>query len=574
MSLAKDTIPALGVGLGYRSAIHNQIMNSPGSISWLEIISDQFVPLNGAQSARLAEITELFACIPHSLELSIASTTEPPAPYVAAVCEVVRAVDARWFSDHLAFNRLSVVNMGSFMPPFRDMDAVARIARRVRNLQQATGKLMLLENIASIVEPGGPVDEPTFLNLIAEEADCGILLDLANLHGRCLCTGWDPHAFLGKLNLERVVQIHLAGGRWRDGYLRDTHDQPVDEHVWEMLTEVCQQTDIKGILLERDDNFPDDFAVLLDELARARQILARAALEQHSCSTVPGESAMTAARLGVSSQEQLERVLEGYTRGCGRGDGRPGDEWHHIEAFFSEAASKRINFIEVTFPVTLRLLEAAYATRSDLARDYFRRRPRQRALEDEAGFKAAEIEQFKSYVADLAAELAAPELDALALLESEISRTAFAQEKEGGQEAHSCSCNYSAQSEAELVLCPSARLALRRSARLITLPFDAVRVGEEILGDPAVGLQSLHQLAAEHKGPTHLAIAISDAGPHALFRLGKAEFSILTSPHRYREGLAGTGGPGTGHGARWTGKTATVLRIALRSRILAVLHDG
>jgi uncharacterized protein len=78
MSFSRAELPALGAGLGYRAALHEQILAAADRIDWLEVISDQFLPLSGRRAARLAELAGIFPCIPHSLELSVASTASPP----------------------------------------------------------------------------------------------------------------------------------------------------------------------------------------------------------------------------------------------------------------------------------------------------------------------------------------------------------------------------------------------------------------------------------------------------------------------------------------------------------------
>jgi uncharacterized protein len=559
MSFSTAELPVLGAGLGYRAALHEQILAAADRIDWLEVISDHFMPLAGRRAARLAELAGLFPCVPHSLELSVASAADPPAPYAAGIAEVARAVAAPWFSDHLAFSRLARVTVGAFMPPFRDRATAARIAARVRALQQATGRVMLLENVASLLDPGGDLDEPAFLNLIAEQADCGILLDLANLHSRCLCTGWDTRAFLRRLDLGRVVQVHLAGGRWQDGYLIDSHDQPVGEHVWDLLADVCRRTELKGVLLERDAGFGSGLGPLLGELSRARAILASPGRGRAATSgPALGGPARPAERLDASSQADLERQLDEHVAGPA-----PGPAGERLQDFLDDAAASRMGFIAATFPATLRVAQSAAGPGRAVARGFFRQRPRRRDLEDQLGVRAAEAEQFRRYAADLAAEFAAPELGTLAGLESEFFLAGHAAARPAAAAPAGppgCGCRDGGADGAGLVLCPQARLVRREPTRLVTLPFDAVRVRDELLADPAPDLPALRRLAGRHARGQNLAIAVSPAGTRSVFRLGPSELAVLASPDRYHGELAGPRG--------------SLLRLAVRHHLLAVRHGG
>jgi uncharacterized protein (UPF0276 family) len=68
-----------------------------------------------------------------------------------------------------------------------------------------------------------------------------------------------------------VRQIHLAGHTVQEGYLIDTHDQPISEAVWQLYGYTLEHCGAVPTMIERDDNIPALHA-LLDELEHARQI--------------------------------------------------------------------------------------------------------------------------------------------------------------------------------------------------------------------------------------------------------------------------------------------------------------
>jgi uncharacterized protein (UPF0276 family) len=122
--------------------------------------------------------------------------------------------------------------------------------------------------------------EPVFIGEILEDTDHGLLLDVTNLHINAMNFGFDPYAWLEQAPLERTVYIHVAGGekrvggRW-EGKWVDTHSQPVPDQVWRMVEMVVAQAPVKGILLERDQNYPP-VPDMIAELDIARHILAGA----------------------------------------------------------------------------------------------------------------------------------------------------------------------------------------------------------------------------------------------------------------------------------------------------------
>jgi uncharacterized protein (UPF0276 family) len=105
-----------------------------------------------------------------------------------------------------------------------------------------------------------------------ERADIGMLLDVCNLYFNSVNHGYDPYKFLNSIPLERVVQLHLAGGFRHGKKWVDSHSYPVHEEVFQLTDYIVAHAPVKGILLERDDNYPESFQELLDEMARAREI--------------------------------------------------------------------------------------------------------------------------------------------------------------------------------------------------------------------------------------------------------------------------------------------------------------
>src|SRR5215469_9766390 len=64
---------------------------------------------------------------------------------------------------------------------------------------------------------------------------CRRLLDLHNLYCNALNFGFDPKAALTRIPLDRVLEIHIAGGSWCEGFYMDGHDGRVPGPVWELL---------------------------------------------------------------------------------------------------------------------------------------------------------------------------------------------------------------------------------------------------------------------------------------------------------------------------------------------------
>lgn len=119
--------------------------------------------------------------------------------------------------------------------------------------------------------PGAEMTEAQFLTEIVERSNCGLLLDITNLHINAVNHNYDVCSFLEQLPLERVVQLHFVGGHWHDGVLIDSHSHSTPLEVWKLMDEILSGAAVKGVVLERDENLPQ-FSQLAAELEQAREI--------------------------------------------------------------------------------------------------------------------------------------------------------------------------------------------------------------------------------------------------------------------------------------------------------------
>lgn len=266
-------VPLLGAGLGYRPALEKGIDESWNRIDWLEIHTDNFFWTDEARYAKLDALREKYVLVPHGLEMSVGSDEPLDTEYLRRTRLLADRIDAPWVTDHLCFTgEGSIASCG--LLPLRRTEAKARqVADRVGYIQRHLGRPFALENVTYQMDIPADLREDEFLTEVLERADCGLLLDLTNLVINARRHGYDPYTFLGNIPLHRIVQVHVAGGHVADGIEYDSHSHPVPEQVWRLLRHVVGAIGPVNVLLERDDNFPDDFGDLLRELDLARGIL-------------------------------------------------------------------------------------------------------------------------------------------------------------------------------------------------------------------------------------------------------------------------------------------------------------
>ena len=183
---------------------------------------------------------------------------------------MVENVDPEWFSDHICFTRSGGIDIGHLSPvPFTD-ESIKVLVRNISRVKRRIKTPLILENITYMFRyPAPEMEEAEFLQILLEETDCGLLLDVTNLYINSVNHRFDWRKFLDKLPLDRVVQLHFVGGHRRQDLLIDSHSQKTQSEIWEVFQEVCTRREVKGVILERDENFPP-FAEILEELEKAR----------------------------------------------------------------------------------------------------------------------------------------------------------------------------------------------------------------------------------------------------------------------------------------------------------------
>jgi uncharacterized protein (UPF0276 family) len=265
-------LPALGVGLGYREPYRGNIFLHQGEVDFLEIVADHYLDVSSAKERELELLAAHFTLIPHGLNLSLGSAEGLDLAYLRKLAALVRRLDPPWWSEHIAFTRAGGMEIGHLTPLPYTREALNALARNVALVRQYVDAPLILENVAALfVLPVAEMDEAAFVAEAVERADCGLLLDATNLHANAVNHGFDALAYLARLPLDRVVQLHYVGGHWRQGVLIDSHSRPTPPDVWALLDAVVARALVKGAVLERDDNLPP-FDALLEELDVARGI--------------------------------------------------------------------------------------------------------------------------------------------------------------------------------------------------------------------------------------------------------------------------------------------------------------
>ncbi|MFF5309032.1 DUF692 domain-containing protein [Streptomyces massasporeus] len=316
----------LGTGIGWRPEIADAVERMPG-IDWVEAVAENVCPGHLPDSLRRLRERGV-TVVPHGVSLGLGGADRPDAGRLTALAERAEALGSPLVTEHIAFVRAGGpltasphLEAGHLLPVPRTRDALDVLCENVRIAQDALPVPLAVENIAALIcWPGEEMTEGQFLYDLADRTGVRLLIDVANLHTNHVNRGEDPSKALAELPLEAIAYVHVAGGVERDGVWHDSHAHPVPRPVLDILTDLASRVSPPGVLLERDENFPEP-AELGNELSAIRRALEAGAVERVK-TELRSAAGATAARRTEPEGVGAERFGEA---GAGRQERTRGD---------------------------------------------------------------------------------------------------------------------------------------------------------------------------------------------------------------------------------------------------------
>jgi len=262
-----------GCGIGLRREHYGAVLSERPEINWVEVISENFMVPGGRPRHVLERVRSNYPVALHGVSLSVGSAEPLSGEYLSRLRTLVAWVEPAIVSDHLCWTGLGGHNSHDLLPLPFTAEAVRNAAAKVRQVQDALGRRILLENVSSYLEYGASeMTEWQFVAAVADEADCFLLLDVNNVYVNARNHGFDPGPYLDGLPAGRVRQFHLAGHEDHQDFVIDTHDSPIGDPVWELFRRAVERFGAQPALIERDANVPP-LDQLLAEARRAQAVL-------------------------------------------------------------------------------------------------------------------------------------------------------------------------------------------------------------------------------------------------------------------------------------------------------------
>jgi len=264
--------PDLGFGIGLRSVHFDYILKNNPEIDWFEVLSENYLDTGGRPLHVLDQVSERYPVVLHGVSLSVGGTDLVNFEYLKKLKALAKRTKAHWISDHLCWTGVTGLNTHDLLPmPYTDQ-ALRHTIERVQIVQDFLERPIALENASTYLEFAASTwPESEFLASLAEQAGCGILLDVNNVYVSSFNHGFDPQEYIDRIPRDRVVQMHLAGHTNKGTHILDTHNDYVIDTVWKLYRYAHRRLGGTATLLEWDANIPE-FDVVHGEALKARKL--------------------------------------------------------------------------------------------------------------------------------------------------------------------------------------------------------------------------------------------------------------------------------------------------------------
>lgn len=259
-----------GLGLGLRFAFLEELLEAceEGKAQqvlpearFLEVSPENYMRRGGFFPYALEVLAEHFSMLSHGLMMNLGGPSPLDRDYLEQLRIFIKKLGAKAHSDHLCWSGVEGQTLHDLLPLPLGQANIDRVVQNILQAQDALGVPMSIENISYYALPGGTqgLAEAQMVAQILESADCGLLLDVNNLWVNAQNHGFDPEDYLDQLPLQRVTQLHVAGGERLelfDDLWIDTHGDDVPAPVVALMQKVIARIGPRPVLYERDHNIP------------------------------------------------------------------------------------------------------------------------------------------------------------------------------------------------------------------------------------------------------------------------------------------------------------------------------
>lgn len=268
--------PVDPAGVGLRDPHIDDFLNETPNIGWIEVHPENYFG-QGIGFQKLEKIRQNLPLSFHSVGLSLGSAHAVNLDHARQIKALADILEPFQFSDHASWSASGNAHLNDLLPLPYNQETLDVLCRNVDAVQTIYGQPMLVENPSTYVAFGdNEMEEPEFLNQLAQKTGCSLLLDLNNIHVQAHNHNFDAYSYLDQIDAP-IGEMHLAGPSDHvthsgETILIDTHSSPVRDTVWDLYAHAVRRFGETLSLIEWDMDIPP-LSRLMQEAETARKIM-------------------------------------------------------------------------------------------------------------------------------------------------------------------------------------------------------------------------------------------------------------------------------------------------------------
>ncbi len=257
-------LPRLGIGISSEFDAARRGIDAvrlydehPGLIDFLEYGCDLDRGLDehvARWAARALPVTY------HFLDLNLEEREDVDDGWLRDTAALARGIGASWLCGDGGLWHFGPRDRGhqTLLPPILCAASADEMAGAIQHVEELTGLPCLPENPPATIYLGD-MHILDYFGRVADRAGCGLLLDCAHLAIFQRARGHAPLDGLDGFPLDRVVEVHVAGGNVRDTegltWIDDDHSPEPLPETWAIFEHVARRAkNLKAVVYECERN--------------------------------------------------------------------------------------------------------------------------------------------------------------------------------------------------------------------------------------------------------------------------------------------------------------------------------
>ena len=264
-------------GIGLRPIHHHELVTAQPALGFVEIHSENYFNSHSKNHYYLEQAASLYPLSFHGIGLSLGSAEAISVSHLDHLKQLIDRFQPALVSDHLSWSSLEGKYFNDLLPIPYTKESLSYFVNNVNQVQDYLQRQIIIENPSSYLQYiDCDFTEVEFMNEIAEQTGCGILLDINNVFVSATNQHFSAEQYLHSINHSKVQEIHLAGFTKKvvnnSTILIDTHSTFVSPEVWALYERYINTTKTEAVtLIEWDQDIPC-LKTLLGEQDKAQAV--------------------------------------------------------------------------------------------------------------------------------------------------------------------------------------------------------------------------------------------------------------------------------------------------------------